>query len=62
MAVEPRERPKVALEVRPVARYNCGMRLTLLRFVLLRVLPARLIPILTVLEILRLVRRFRSGR
>jgi hypothetical protein len=38
------------------------MRLTLLRFVLLRVLPARLIPILTVIEVIRLVRRFRPGR
>lgn len=38
------------------------MRLSILRFVLLRVLPARLIPILIVLDLVRLARRFRSSR
>jgi hypothetical protein len=38
------------------------MRTTLLRFAFLRLLPARLIPILAVFEVLRLVQRVRRRR
>lgn len=52
---------KVALEGRRQRRRYCRMRSRLLRFVLLRVLPKRLVPILTVIEIVRMVRRLRRG-
>jgi hypothetical protein len=38
------------------------MRSTLLRLVLLRLLPGRLLPILTVFEVIGLVRRLRRRR
>jgi hypothetical protein len=38
------------------------MRSSLLRFALLRVLPRRLVPILTVIEIVLMVRRLRRRR
>ena len=34
----------------------------MLRFLLLRFLPRRLLPLLTLLEVIRLVRRFRASR
>jgi hypothetical protein len=38
------------------------MRSTLIRLILLRVLPGRLIPVLTVVEIIRVVRQVRRMR
>jgi hypothetical protein len=37
-----------------------GMRKNLLRFILLKLLPGRLIPFLTVFEVLMLIRRLRA--
>ena len=53
---------KVALEGRKPASDTPTMRSALLRLVLLRLLPGRLIPILTVVEVIRLVRRLRRRR
>ena len=38
------------------------MRSTILRMILLRFLPAKLFPILTLFEVLRLIQRFRRTR
>lgn len=43
-----------------VERQTLGMLKTALRFLLLRFLPRRLVPLLTVIEVVRLVRRLRS--
>jgi hypothetical protein len=38
------------------------MRSTVLRLILLRLLPGRLVPIITVIEVIRVVRRLRQRR
>jgi hypothetical protein len=38
------------------------MRSSILRLILFRLLPARLVPLLTVFELIRLVQRLRRGR
>lgn len=50
---------KVVLEGREATADTSAMRSTLVRLVLLRFVPGRLIAILTLLEVVRLVRRLR---
>lgn len=45
-----------------VERQTLGMLKTAFRFLLLRFLPGRLVPLLTVIEVVRLVRRLWKGR
>lgn len=45
-----------------IARQTAGMLKTALRFLLLRFLPRRLVPLLTVIEIVRFIRRLRGGK
>lgn len=48
------------LAAAPVMAHTAWMLKTALRFFLLRFLPRRLVPILTVIELVRLVRRLRG--
>jgi hypothetical protein len=53
---------KVALEGRLTSVDTVAMRSTVLRLILFRLLPGRLVPLLTVFEVIQLVRRLRRRR
>jgi hypothetical protein len=54
------DRQPLDMKPAPAAAHTPAMRKNLLRFVLLKLLPGRLIPFLTVFEVLMLIRRLRA--